>query len=42
MLSPISGFDRVALVGRKSKTQVGSAPDLGRFSEPEADPLLGQ
>jgi hypothetical protein len=24
------------------KSSVGSAPDLGRFSDPEADPLLGQ
>jgi hypothetical protein len=27
---------------RESKTSVGSAPDIGRFSDPEADPRLGQ
>jgi hypothetical protein len=27
---------------RESKTLVGSAPDLGRLSDPEADPRLGQ
>jgi hypothetical protein len=27
---------------RESSTKVGSAPDLGRFSDPEVDPLLGQ
>jgi len=27
---------------RESRTSVGSAPELDRFSDPEADPLLGQ